>query len=406
MRRRHIVLISQIPLWSMGKRTGGPAIEATLEQLGRHFDVSLVTPELEYVDASALPPGVTLHTFKHRLHGLFRQVRKLGWVTDTLGWYTFRWSAWPIVARLCRERRPDLVYGYEIYGVPVARRTADRFGLPMVARYQGSLMSTRRHERLGWLRYWKHLRALRTPADLIVMTDDGTLGDELLRDLGHPEERVRFWMNGVDRSIASSPVSGDEVRAALGVSADTSLLLTVSRLSYWKRVERAIEGTAQLAEEGRDVALAIVGSGPEEARLRARTEALGLSERVRFVGGVSRDDLAGYYRAANLLLSLYDYSNLGNPAIEAMVLGTPLLALDVGGTRNLVHDGVNGRLVTSTDREAITRAVAGMLDDREGTRALGRSAAVWAAAHLWTWEQRMAAEVEALDDLIETWSRD
>lgn len=398
--REHVVLVSQIPLWSMGAATGGPAFRETLTHLGRRFDVSLVTPSLDYVDPAALPDGVTLHTFKHHLHGVARSVPKIGWVTDTLGWYTFQASAWPIVRRLCAERPPALVYGYEIYGVPVARRAANRFHVPMVARFQGSLMSSRRHERLAGLRYHKHLAALAMPADLVIMTDDGTLGDELLCDLGHQPEHIRFWMNGVDPAIAAGAVTGADARAELGLGADVPLLLTVSRLSHWKRVDRAIDTAALLRERGMAVELLVVGAGPEEAGLRERAERSAAAGHVRFVGGVPRDLLAGYYRAADLLLSLYDYSNLANPVIEAMLLGTPLLALDEGGTSNLVHDGVNGRLIAETDPAAIAEVAYAMLDEHDRSRGLGQQAARWAREHLWTWDERMAAEIAELERLI------
>lgn len=398
VRSRHIVMVSQIPLWSMGKAVGGPAFHSTVNALAERFRVSLVAPRLDYVDPADLPEGVTLHQFEHRLHGLWRQVRKLGWVTDTLGWYTFRRDAQPIVDELCAKGDVDLLYGYEIYGVPVVRRAATRFKLPMVARYQGSLMSTRRHERLAWLRYWKHLQALKTPADLIVMTDDGTLGDELLRDLGHSAERVRFWMNGADFSIRELP--SRDVRGELGIPPERKLLLTVSRLSYWKRVDRAIRALAELLARGVDAQLVIVGVGPEEAKLRTLAEELGVTDRVLFAGGVARPDLPSYYRSADVLLSLYDYSNLGNPAIEAIVLGRPVVALNVGGTDHLVHDGVNGLLVDDAGPASVADAVQPLLEDRARAEDLGRRAGEWADGCLWTWRQRMDAEIEALEELM------
>lgn len=398
--RAHILLISQIPLWSMGKATGGPAFRETLTHLGRRFDVSLVTPELDYVDASAIPEGVTLHTFHHRFHGVARQIRKIGWLTDTAGWYTFQSSAWSIIQRIHAEKPVDLAYGYEIYGVPVARRAADCFGIPMVARYQGTLMSSRVNERLARLRYHKHLAALATPADLVIMTDDGTLGDRVLRDLGHPVERIRFWMNGVDRSIADSPVTREDVRTELGLAEDDILLLTVSRLSHWKRLDRAIDVASLLHTHGTHVELAIVGAGPEEARLREHAAASNAAEHIRFVGGVQRSQLAGFYRAADVLLSLYDYSNLANPVLESMVLGTPLVALDVGGTDHLVHDGVNGLLAHDARPATTADLVTGLIDDPTHRRALGESAATWAQANLWSWDERMAEEVAALEELL------
>lgn len=398
MTRRHIVIISQIPLWSMGRAVGGPAFHATIRALAERYDVSLVTPRLDYVDESALPVGVTLHQFDHRLHGAFRQIPKLGWLADTAGWYTFQSDAWPLVRDLCAKGDVDLVYGYEIYGVPIARRAADRFKLPMVARYQGTLMSYRRHERLAGLRYLKHLKALETPADLYVMTDDGTLGDEVLRDLGHPSEKILFLMNGVDRSIKNATPA--DVRHGLGMPDDAPLLLSVSRLMNWKRVDRAILTLARLKESGSAAHLAVVGIGPLEGSLRELAVAHGIADRVHFVGGVPRDELAGYYRAASMLLSLYDYSNLANPVIEAMLLGCPVLALGAGGTDHLVHDGVNGVLLSSGEPDAVSREVAERLADPEALAELGRAAAQWAETNLWSWDDRMAAEIERVEGLL------
>lgn len=398
MTRRHIVIISQIPLWSMGRAVGGPAFHATIRALGGRYDVSLVTPRLDYVDESVLPSGVTLHQFEHRLHGEFRQIPKLGWIADTAGWYAFKSDAWPIVRDLCAKGDVDLVYGYEIYGVPVARRAADRFKIPMVARYQGTLMSYRRHERLASLRYLKHLKALATPADLYVMTDDGTLGDELLRDLGHPSENILFLMNGVDRSIKEANPA--DVRTDLGLPDDAPLLLTVSRLMNWKRVDRAILALATLKETGSSAHLAVVGIGPLEGSLRELAAAHGVADHIHFIGGVPRHELAGYYRTASMLLSLYDYSNLGNPVIEAMLLGCPVLALGVGGTNHLVHDGVNGVLLDCGEPNRIAEEVGRRLADAQGLAELGRSAATWAETHLWSWDARMAAEIDRIEKLL------
>ncbi len=400
MQRRHIVLISQIPMWSMGKSVGGPAFHETVRALGEQYRVSIVTPRLDYVDESQLPPGVELHQFDHRLHGAFRQVPKLGWAADTLGWYTFQSSAWPIVNRLCQTGDVDLVYGYEIYGVPVARKAADRFSIPMVARYQGTLMSFRMDQRGASIRFHKHLAALKTPADLIVMTDDGTLGDELLGRLGHRAEDVLFLMNGVDRSIVAATPT--DVRSELGIDPATPLLLSVSRLMNWKRVDRVIRVAAELVDRGSDLHLAIVGVGPLEGQLRELAVAQGIADRVHFVGGVPRRELAGYYRTASALLSLYDYSNLANPVIESMLLGAPVFALGAGGTNHLVKDGVNGVLLSSAEPGDVADVLEPYLADDIALKALGLCGSEWAEENLWTWEDRMRTESERLELLMGT----
>jgi len=111
---------------------------------------------------------------------------------------------------------------------------------------------------------------------------------------------------------------------------------------------------------------------------------------------------ASYYTTADLLLSLYDFSNLGNPTIEAMLLGTPLLAYDTGGTTDLVHHGVNGVLTRAPDDvSALADVVQSLLADRAELQRLGSSARRWAAENLMSWDERIAMEADALDRLID-----
>lgn len=396
---RHIVMISQIPLWSMGKAVGGPAFHQTVTGLAKRFRITLVQPRLGYVDPEDLPRNVTLRTFDHHLHGLWRSIPKIGWVTDTIGWYTFQWSAWPVVRDVLENEGADLIYGYEIYGTPVARRAADRARLPMVSRFQGTLMTERQKMPLARIRFHKHVAGLSVPADLVIMTNDGTLGRDYLLELGHPAEKIRFWMNGVDRSIMDSP-AGD-VREELGIPAGAPVLLTVSRLSFWKRVDRAVRLVGELKRRNDPSYLVIVGTGHEERALRELCEREDVRDRVILAGAVARDDLASYYATADLLLSLYDFSNLSNPVIEAMLLGTPLLAYDIGGTADLVHDGVNGVLTaTPDDTPALADTVQSLLTDEARLRQLGSSARRWAQENLMSWDERIAMEADALDSLI------
>ncbi len=101
------------------------------------------------------------------------------------------------------------------------------------------------------------------------------------------------------------------------------------------------------------------------------------------------------------MLSLYDYSNLANPVIESMVLECPVIALDAGGTADLVKDGINGRLVPVAEEGSVASIAAALLEDPEAARSLGASAASWARENLWTWDERLDAEIDALETLMD-----
>jgi glycosyltransferase involved in cell wall biosynthesis len=388
-------MITQIPLWSMGERIGGPALMQTLTGLARHgHEVDLVCPALPYVDQDALGPGVRLHTFRHRFHGTMHDVRKVAWVFDTLGWLDFKRRAYRVALPLAPGA--DVIYGYEIYGVPVARRIADRFRRPMVARFQGTLMSHWMRARFAAIRFRKHLQALATPANLVIMTNDGTMGDVVLERLGVDTRRVRFWLNGAP---SEPPLPGD-VRARLGLPEDAPLAATVSRLDGWKRVDRIIDAWPIVRARVPDAVLAVAGTGSLDAALARRAAATGEGDSIRFLGGLEHSDAQRLIAAADVFVSLYDYSNVANPVLEAMVAGTAPIVLDSVGTGTVMHDGVNARLLPSGDRQTVGAAVAELLAAPAAARRLGRSARDWAQENLWTWDERMDAEVRELERLV------
>ena len=105
----------------------------------------------------------------------------------------------------------------------------------------------------------------------------------------------------------------------------------------------------------------IVGgpSGPdgdaELAALHALVAELGLEHRVRFVAPQPHDQLADYYRAADVCVVPSHTESFGLVALEAAACGTPVVAADVGGLRSLVDDGVTGYLVDERDPVDVRR---------------------------------------------------
>jgi glycosyltransferase involved in cell wall biosynthesis len=119
-------------------------------------------------------------------------------------------------------------------------------------------------------------------------------------------------------------------------------LLHVGRLVEWKRVDMLMRAFARVRERFPDAELLIIGSGPEEAKLKKLAGELRLGASVCFLGGVYDQELLGRYCLAS---SLYVLAGMGGLSInEAMCFGLPILCSVCDGTEKvLVHDGVNGR---------------------------------------------------------------
>jgi glycosyltransferase involved in cell wall biosynthesis len=306
-------------------------------------------------------------------------------------------------ARLLATRHYELLYGYEVHGVLAQRLVRRGHRLPLVARFQGTVMHPYLGRPLALLRRFEEVLALKTPADLYVMTDDGTRGDEVLARLNPAAKaKLRFWRNGLDLQALRPPDHAEAAaaRARLGLTDDDFVLVTATRLARWKRVDRAVDAVALLRERGIPVRLLVVGDGEERANLQAQAAALGLAGHVSFTGSVPQSEVQRYLWAADVFLSVNELSNVGNPLLEAMLAGRCILTLDEGDTRDLVRDDETGVLLRKGDAAAIADALAALAAAPERRSRLAAAARAFAAAHFWSWQQRMDAEVDAVEALV------
>ncbi len=148
-----------------------------------------------------------------------------------------------------------------------------------------------------------------------------------------------------------------ELRAALGVTGPT--LAFAGRLTAAKSVEVAFAALEQL--DG--VALLVAGDGEERARLEALVRDRGLDARVRFLGAQTRGRVLQILRAADVAVLPSRWENFPHVVVEALSVGTPVVASAVGGVPEVVEDGVNGLLVPAGDPEALAAAVRRVLDE-------------------------------------------
>jgi glycosyltransferase involved in cell wall biosynthesis len=127
--------------------------------------------------------------------------------------------------------------------------------------------------------------------------------------------------------------------------------------------------------------LLLVGGGPCEAALRAQAEASPAAQAIRFVGRVPHHEVERYYALADIMVYPRKQSRLTDlvtplKPLEAMAQGKLVAASDVGGHRELITDGVTGRLFAPDDPAGCAAALAALIDDRSqwgAFRAAGRA---------------------------------
>ncbi|MGW1060343.1 glycosyltransferase [Micromonospora rubida] len=202
-------------------------------------------------------------------------------------------------------------------------------------------------------------RALGRAADRVVVQSQDEIG-ELVR-LGVPRSRMSLVPAGVNERIfrPDGPVAPrDPARPRV---------LTVGRLTEsmgFEEVVRAMPATPE-AE------CVIVGGPPAEKlptdgsarRLTALARSCGVADRVRLIGGVPREELASWYRSADLLVAAPWHEPFGLTALEGMACGVPVIGTDVGGIADTVIDGLTGDLVPPRDPRALGTAIRRLLGD-------------------------------------------
>ncbi|HEX7948309.1 MAG TPA: glycosyltransferase [Phenylobacterium sp.] len=157
-------------------------------------------------------------------------------------------------------------------------------------------------------------------------------------------------------NFAAAPPDGAPVdRASLDTPPGVPLLLAMGRLHENKAHDVSLQALAQLPE----AYLWIAGVGPLEAKLKGLAEALGVADRVRFLGW--RTDASALYRTADICVFPSRFEPLGNVVIQAWAHGLPVIAAASQGPKALIQDGDDGVLVPVDDPDALASSVRGLL---------------------------------------------
>lgn len=398
-----ILFISALDVWSLGKGKGGPALYKTLTSYANlGWKVYFLTGNRGDISGHEIHANISIIRFDALWLKRLMQIKKIGFFARAIWWLYFQVVSFVIAIYLGRKHKFDVVYGYEIYGTPVAKLLSKIWHIPMASRFQGSILRLVWMKKRFWkFRAWDHVIAFKIArnADIVIMTNDGSQGDRLLKEMGVASEIIRFWMNGLDIELFQHLPNIDKARQMLGIS-HKHVLLSVSRLMELKRVDRAISILPEVVKGYPDVIFIVVGDGPERENLEQLANKLGVAEYVRFEGAVPHNEIPEYLAAADIFLSFYDWSNVGNPLLEAMMAGKCIVTLNNGDTGQFVKNGENGILLEYEDIPRLPEVIEGLLADEERRRYLGANARKFAEENFWTWEERMEAEIAEVEKLV------
>jgi glycosyltransferase involved in cell wall biosynthesis len=193
-------------------------------------------------------------------------------------------------------------------------------------------------------------------ADMVTVNSVAT-GDAVQK---LTDVNMRIIPMGVDLKLFSGK-SPDRIRKRYGIA--SKLVVFVGRLAEKKGATYLISAVSLLRKSFPDCKLLIVGDGPERKRLEMQVLAQGLKDSVIFAGSVPKESLPYFFAAADVFVlpSIVDRSGdtegLGVVLLEAIASGVPVVASNVGGVPDIVHDRKTGLLVPEKNPEAIANAV-------------------------------------------------
>lgn len=359
-----------------------------------------------------LDHSIPLHSgYSFRTLAILREQRKLGWETFQLtgprqgevmnmqeqadGWAFNRTRAprgllagmpvakyWQIVRALKKRLRdvantvqPHIIHAHSpvLDALPAVSVGRD-MGLPVVYEIRAfweDAAADHGTAREGSLRY-RLTRALETRAvrraDAITAICEGLRADLVGR--GISAEKITVIPNAVDITRFRMNAQPDnDLREKYGLTSGSTLGFAGSFYAY-EGLELLLKTMPQVVRAIPRARLLLLGGGPQESNLRSLAARLGLQSIVQFVGRVPHNGIKRYYGVMDVMV----YPRLSRrltelvtplKPLEAMALGKPVVASDIGGHRELIEDGQNGWLFAAGSVEALAQCLIRILQARD-----------------------------------------
>lgn len=233
--------------------------------------------------------------------------------------------------------------------------------------------------------------------------------EQQLIDLyGADPQKIAIIPPGVDTEHFA-PMDQRTAKGMVGIPPQRKNILFAGRIEPLKGIDTLLDAMALLQQRHADhldnTCVTIIGGNPwaetldeEMERLQQMRNELGLEDLVAFAGARDQALLPIYYAAAEMVVMPSHYESFGMVALEAMAMGTPVIASEVGGLAHLVKDGVNGYLVPKRDPTALAARILFLLQDHRRREQLSSHAKADAQAYDWAKivERMMAVYEEAL----------
>lgn len=266
------------------------------------------------------------------------------------------------LARLLRRERVDVTHSYLFHPnvlAPIASRLA---GVDAVL---ASKRSLDRYPR----RLPRYACRLGNALAGRIMVNAEAIARFAAAEEGCPLDKTVVIPNGVREEALQAPADAAAKRRELGLPPEAPVVGAVSRLAWKKGIAHLVEAAPRLLEAVPEARVVIAGDGALRGELEAQAAALGVGERVIFLG--ARPDSIELMAAFDVFVLPSVIEGMSNALLEAMAVGRPVVATDVGGNPEVVVDGETGFLVSPGDPRHLASSVIKLLQAPELAAEMG-----------------------------------
>jgi glycosyltransferase involved in cell wall biosynthesis len=243
----------------------------------------------------------------------------------------------------------------------------------------GQVINTRHgmggNNRRAGRREWLYRRAL-LRTHTVVAVCEAARHDAIERGIV-PRAKARVVPNGIE--VDDFPVASDAMNERLlrmlKLPARMRVIGSVGRLNWAKDQASLIRAFRQVRERRDDAVLVLIGDGELRTELRQCAFDEGVAGNVYFLG--DRDDVRELLQGFDLFVLSSLSEGYSMALLEASAVGLPIVATDVGGNSEIVHDGGTGRLVPPGDPQALAEAMLALLREPKEAMAMGNAAREW-----------------------------
>ena len=359
------------PPYINGVSTSIKMLETALKRKGHQVYIVTVNPEgmgYKYEDNGRIIriPGIPTGIYDYRLTGIY-PVRILKTIK--------KWNL-------------DVIHSHTEFGVGTfARLVAKQYNIPLVHTYHTMYEDYVHYITHGYFdksskklaEYFTKFYCDKTATELIVPSKKTY---DLFKNKYKVNRNVHIVPTGIDverfylEKLDKNKLK--QLKNTLGIKENEIVINYVGRLAKEKSVETLIETQANLIKQFK-VKLLIVGSGPDLDHFKQMTKKLKIEKQVIFTGAVPWEEVPYYYGISDIFATASVTETQGLTVIEAMAAGLPVVCADDEAFRDVVVDGLNGRLFKT--KRQYKKCMEEILSNQEMLKSMKKQARITAESH-------------------------